>query len=459
MSKNITIKEGTTAKNFSGVKKISTNQMGGGSVSWIPEDEAVNYVNLKKITARQNGTYTAEDESCDGFSEVKVEVPADVKDKVITANGEYIAAEDSCLGYRKVTVNVSGGGSGSGQHTVIFYAADRTTILERVTVEDGGGAIYHGITPTSSGMRFIGWSPNPINIRADLNVYPRFENLIYDPTQITDDWITIARKFRQDPDAYNIGQWKLLELNPMPYSAWDQNTKDILDNHSDPNYVFPSIKLRMMLVAKGVDELEGGNGYAPSTWLSMDLFSYLYDSTHIDSVGFYKGASDTNWVLSAARKFLQGQFTSVLFPQDLLNYVRRIVKYTTVVYPTDEGYSYPSIDWFFVPSVREMFGGVSDKDSTPTSYGFPISHYMESRGAIYDIFCTGTYDDTKADRLKAYFNDSNARGYNLRTNDYGHQYGTNHSLLSVNSYGELVASNTGSDIPLTAGAMPIGFCL
>ena len=371
MSKNITIKEGAVAKNFTGVKKLSTNQMGGGSVSWIPEDEAVDYVRLKKITARQNGTYTAEDESCDGFSEVKVDIPSDVKDKVITTNGEYLAAEDNCVGYRKVTVNVSGGGSGSGQHNVFFYAADRTTILEKVVAEDGGGAVYHGAQPTSSGMRFVGWTPNPVNIRADTNCYPRFENLIYDPTQIQDDWLTIARNVRQNPDAYKIGQWKLLECAATPAA--------------DGFSAYPAMRYKMQLVAKGVDRLEGENGYAPTTWLAMDPYTEPHFDPPIYIMYDNMEQGIFSWKGGPARKYLQTLFTQYAFPQDLLNYVRRVIKKTThwtsyspAQYDTDD----PTIEWFFLPSCYELFGACLDYPNM----GIEGFYFGESSGAVYDIF-------------------------------------------------------------------------
>lgn len=365
MAKNITIKEGATAKNFTGVKKITTNQMGGGSVSWIPEDEAVDYVNLKTITARKNGTYKAEDNACDGFSEVKVEVPADVKDKVITTNGEYLAAEDNCLGYRKVTVNVSGGGSGSGQHTVIFYAADRTTVLEKQVVEDFGGAIYHGDTPTATGMRFVGWSPNPINVRSDLNCYPRFENLIYDDTQILDDWITIIRNIRTNPNSYNIGQWKLMEFGyfqPSDISKYGNEWIETIDNVV---YIKP-FAVKMRLIGKGIDQLEGQNGYAASTWISDEVTPFKIQLNH----AFLTDSNDTTgWKYSFMKKELEERFYPQAFPEEVRPHLRRVIKYSygreSAIWVNNQ----TSIDFLFIPSARE-FGSTE----------------FEQNGVIYDVY-------------------------------------------------------------------------
>ena len=114
MSKNITISEGATAKNFTGASKIRTNLLGGGTQNWVPEDEAINYVDLATLSVTDNGTYTAQDEGCQGFSEIDVDVETepDLTTKSISQNGTYNASDDNADGYSQITVNVSGGGGG-----------------------------------------------------------------------------------------------------------------------------------------------------------------------------------------------------------------------------------------------------------------------------------------------------------------------------------------------------------
>lgn len=77
MSKNIAIMEGTTGKQFSGVKKIQINNLEGGSSYWVPEDETK--LGTRNIT--EDGTYIASEEV----------------DSEGTNRGWY--------GYEKVTVN------------------------------------------------------------------------------------------------------------------------------------------------------------------------------------------------------------------------------------------------------------------------------------------------------------------------------------------------------------------
>ena len=67
MSKNITIKEGGTAKQLT-VDKLKTNLVSSGTCLWVPEDE----VQLTTKTITQNGTYKASDDGYYGYSEVTV---------------------------------------------------------------------------------------------------------------------------------------------------------------------------------------------------------------------------------------------------------------------------------------------------------------------------------------------------------------------------------------------------
>jgi uncharacterized protein YuzE len=70
MSKNITIQEGGIDRQFT-ASKLRTSEVGGGSVTWIPEDEAS--LTTKHISV--NGTYNASDDEAYGYSTVYVNVP------------------------------------------------------------------------------------------------------------------------------------------------------------------------------------------------------------------------------------------------------------------------------------------------------------------------------------------------------------------------------------------------
>ena len=350
---------------------------------------------FKSKTITNNGTYRASDDDCDGYDEVEVNVAGNVGVKDITANGDYKASDDGFTGYSKVFVNVPGGGGG-GPYTVRFYGSDRTTILETQVVQYGGGAVYHGATPTTPGMRFVGWSPNPIGVTSNMNCYPRFENLIYDPTQILDDWLTIAQNIRRNPDAYNIGQWKLLELNGNIDGIWRTQTN--------------LVPVEMVLVAKGVDPLEGQNGYAPTTWVARSLISNRFGDGQ-------QQAGRVCWDNCNLRRFFQTEFTQYAFPPELLNYVRRVIKYSTVYDGAQRINSYPTIDWFWIPSFREVFGNNGEDLTAKTIYSG--NHYFgvradlvkETTGAIYDIFGS-TGKSTLEDQYQNIHFKNSQGGYN-----------------------------------------------
>lgn len=117
MAKNITIAEGSQAKNFNTVHKLRTNVIGGGTQYWVPEDEAGAYANLSQKSITANGTYRASDDSKDGYSQVIVNVPPtrpNLTTKNISQNGTYRASDDGADGYSQVTV------SGVGEATAIL---------------------------------------------------------------------------------------------------------------------------------------------------------------------------------------------------------------------------------------------------------------------------------------------------------------------------------------------------
>lgn len=70
MAKNIVIKEDGVTRSYGQADRVSTKNIDTGSTDWIPEDETKTKV--KTITA--NGTYTARDEGCIGYTVVYVNV-------------------------------------------------------------------------------------------------------------------------------------------------------------------------------------------------------------------------------------------------------------------------------------------------------------------------------------------------------------------------------------------------
>ena len=78
-----------------------------------------------------------------------------------------------------VTGNVTYTASYIPTYTVRFY--NGSTLLDTVTVQQGGTAAYTGTTPTKTGVdnpedyTFKGWSPSPTNIQANTDCYAQFK--------------------------------------------------------------------------------------------------------------------------------------------------------------------------------------------------------------------------------------------------------------------------------------------
>lgn len=349
----------------------------------VPEG-ASQALSLTDINITENGEYEPDDGAA--YRNITVEVPTYVNEimtdeKVIyleEGDKVYYALDDGYDGYSAVHVmSGSGGGGGGATYYVDFMAADHTTLLERVTnVPFGGGAVYHKTLPTSSGMRFVGWSPNPLNVKANMVCFPRFENVIYDDTQILDDWITIAKNVRNNPDAYPIGSWKLLEFGAFTYNNINYSA---------------GLNVKMQLIAKGVDKLEGENGYASTTWMSKT--SFKMSQTNGDQIILFR-PNIFDLFMTDFYNALNGNFMTQAFPQDLLTYIRRVIK-TTARYGVKEGMpntlytDYPSVEGLFAPSTYEMLGHCTDYSDYFLSGGQYASHALgETGGLCYDIFCT-----------------------------------------------------------------------
>lgn len=121
MSKNITIQEGGSAVQLT-ADKLKTDQVGGGSVLWVPEDE----VSL--------GT------------------------KRITENGTYEAAADGKYGYSTVTVSVPGGPDGPASDTP-------GSIISGIDPEDGEEYTWETVEDPETGETIVIKTPMPSGIQ------------------------------------------------------------------------------------------------------------------------------------------------------------------------------------------------------------------------------------------------------------------------------------------------------
>lgn len=105
MSKNTAVKVQGEAQTQNGAAKYSTNLIGEGSCTWVPEDEADSYAQTTTLSASENGTYGPE-EGYAGFDRVTVNVDKKLTTGNAAENGTYNASENEMNGYSEFTVNV-----------------------------------------------------------------------------------------------------------------------------------------------------------------------------------------------------------------------------------------------------------------------------------------------------------------------------------------------------------------
>lgn len=378
MAKNITIREGDTSKQFT-AKKLKTNLVGGGTTNWVPEDEAIDYVKLVDKEFKANGTYNPSDFNADGFGQVKVNIPAEVKPKTITANGEYDAADDNVAGYSKVTVAVPDGGGG-GPFTVRFFDDDRQTILKTdAAVPYGGTATCDMLEGTVvGGQYFKGWNPNPVGVKESMNCYPVRNEYVIDPNEIQDTWETICVKNGAD---YPLGSYKALVI---PQMTDDGKFVDYLGNEHIQRF---ETNFHMVKVADG----EQGS---TSTWLATGAI-YLNPNDYFKSItqsggwGGYQYATTNGgygnelrtcgWRRCDMRHFLNQAFLRNL-PLPLFESIKSVTKYSRDRESDDSNTlnnDMETFDKIWLPSERELKSIIESKIGamiyTPAHMGIDYS--------------------------------------------------------------------------------------
>lgn len=412
MAKNITIQEGLVARNFTSVKKLSTTQMNSGEkISWIPEDEVLDYVTLKELKVIKNGTYKAEDKNCDGFDKVKVDISADVvPQKTITTNGEYDAMQDDGrVGYAHVTVNVPGGGG--GPFTVLFLDDEGNVLKKQENVPYGGYASCTALDGTiRNGLYFKGWNPVPKNVQFNMTCRPVRGDYQIISGEILDDWETIVA----DGGAhYPLGSYKSIVFN-VPQAIGFMNVLNHFysggvyydgvvalsryQGYSEENlYVSQrNVACHMVKVAEGEDG-------STSSWISDGVLHFASGFDDLGTGNQYRVNGTASWKIregwmgSKIRKYLNENFYAAM-PDPVKNAivpVNKTFKAANItpsmvfdvggagVQMLDES----CIDSIWVPSVKEFHSYFSQ-----TSSWAAYSPCEELQGIDYSTVFTPIFD-------------------------------------------------------------------
>jgi len=185
-------------------------------------------------------------------------------------------------------------------YSVYFY--NGSTLLETVRVQQGGTAVYTGSTPVSpdgtaeEGYTFLGWSPSPTNVQADLSTYAQYDSPVQD-VEITDSWDTIIASIDAGTykTKYKIGNYKPLDLGT-------EGT------------------INMQIVAFDADELASG-GYAPITFVAKELLNTQHAMSNAST-------TEGGWSATAMRTYLADTILPIV-PSNVSARIIAVKKYSS----------------------------------------------------------------------------------------------------------------------------------
>lgn len=328
------------------VSEIYVRQAGSGGKS----------TTLKDITIIENGEYPTDEEDYDSSTEnryykkVKVKVPQlanqiEMDEVVIEQNGTYSATEWGVDGLRTITVNVQSA-AGDGPFQVEFYdkvVTDPTAaVIGTQLVAKGGSAEYTGQYPTSPLGPFTGWDPSPVNITRDMKCYPKFGQIIIDPTEITDDWTVICQKRGV---GYPLGSHKLLAYG----ATFTPDEIKVLKPSYDGDSVAYNIYMMMYKVGEG-------EGNSLSSWLSSTV--------SMSPIPYENNVPWMNQGTSGLRNFLNGPFYNHM--SDIFkNSITSVQKYSL----NEAGVAIPTQDRIWVPGTSEI-GTYQTRNDNDQEYDF-----------------------------------------------------------------------------------------
>lgn len=282
-------------------------------------------------------------------------------------------------------------------YSVYFY--NNNILLQTVeNVPYGGTALYTGADPEKTNGIFSGeWMPSNSNITGDTSCYAQF----VDET-ISDSWHEIFTNTLNGTylSKYSIGDTKLIDLG-----AEGRNL--------------------MQIVEFDADELEGGNSYAPITWISKNVLKSPHRMNPAYSEGVEGTGSLGGWRESEMRYYLSDT-VKPLIPDIICRAIQPVKKYTLIRNVSEAVINDSmTIDDVWIPSYREIAG------------------QFETEGIIYS-----TMFPTRISRIK--YKNGSAYDWWLRTSSdkecfiYTSLNGNNYSWNSDNQKGVVLGFCTGS---------------
>ncbi len=256
------------------------------------------------------------------------------------------------------------------KYTVTFVkaSADGGGTLQTINNVNYGTTItaassYTGATPTTTkgsatDYPFEGWEPASATVQGNTTFTAKF-GAPFEAAEITDSWDIILANIANGVDAYNVGDYKPLDLG----------TEGVVN---------------MQIVGKNTSPLASGSGTATYDWLSMELLAtnHRMNRSRSGSSGNYTEGTGTigGWEKCEMRSYLK-ETIKPLIPATVRNAIKEVTKYSKIFDTTGTAVNdVSSTEDVWIPSMREIFGG--------TSY--------ETQGPVYD----GVFTDA-ASRIKS----------------------------------------------------------
>lgn len=229
-------------------------------------------------------------------------------------------------------------------YTINFVRAsiDGGGTLQTSYVVEGNMPSYTGSTPTTTqgdatDYPFEGWEPTIVAATANATYTAKFGAPI-EVVEITDSWSEIGAHIDDGTYAtrYKVGNYKPLDLG----------TEGVIN---------------MQIVAMDADELADGTGYAPLTFIGMELLTTDKDLSN-------------GWANSNLRNTYFPNTIMPLIPSVVKSRIQSVIKNTYTVNRLEE----QTVDKLWIPSIHEVYEGMlADKEPNVVVYKAIYSGFQQ----------------------------------------------------------------------------------
>lgn len=198
-----------------------------------------------------------------------------------------------------------------------------TTLETDTKVPYGTVPTYNGSTPVdgTNGLAFIGWTPTVAAITGDTTYKAKFQSPV-EVVEISDSWYTIVNNIMKNRHTakYKVGNYKPLDLG----------NEGIIN---------------MQIAALDTDDLAGGAGKAPVTFIAKELLTTKKRM----------GVDPANWETSEMRTYL-GTSIRPLVMEYVRNRLASVNKTQPAYTSSSTSVTQTTVDELWIPAEEEIYG-------------------------------------------------------------------------------------------------------